>query len=106
MKPKLLLIFLIPLILTASRGNAQALKATGGTGLYRPEIWWLTFSDLIGTNGLLAGESATRTFVVGGVTVTVLLDQVTFSGFSFQWHTSECSPGWIQAGKLFRRRFG
>ena len=57
---------------------AQAVKATGGSGLYKQDIYWLTFTDL--ASGLAAGSSATRSFQVGRIVVNVVIDNIAFSG--------------------------
>ena len=56
--------------------QAQALKATGGSGAYKQDIWWLNFEGI----SVAAGSSATRNFTIGDVTVNVTIDNVSFSG--------------------------
>jgi uncharacterized repeat protein (TIGR01451 family)/gliding motility-associated-like protein len=59
-----------------SNTTSAQVQATGGTGKYRNNIYWLNFNALsIGT-----GDSKTFTFTVTGITVTVVIDQVTFIG--------------------------
>lgn len=59
-----------------SNNTSAQVQATGGTGKYRNNIYWLNFNALsMGT-----GDSKTFTFTVTGITVTVVIDQVTFIG--------------------------
>jgi len=69
---------LLPLVLLcfAYTSQAQALKATGGTGLYKDRIWWMNFSGI----NLAAGASDSRDFAIGNGTIHVTIDQVAFSG--------------------------
>ncbi|WP_420151122.1 CshA/CshB family fibrillar adhesin-related protein [Spirosoma sp.] len=65
-------------LFTTNYAWSQAQKATGGTGLYKQDIHWLTFSDL--ATGIAAGGSATRSFQAGQIIVNVTIDNVSFSG--------------------------
>lgn len=53
----------------------QAQQATGGVGTNK-DIFWLTWGGL----NLGAGQTVTRTFTIGTLTVTTIIDQVSFSG--------------------------
>lgn len=68
--PLFLLLFSITLY------SQEAKKATGGTGIYKDRIWWLNFEGI----SLASGAAQTRTFTVGSATVTVIIDQIAFSG--------------------------
>lgn len=50
-------------------------QATGGTGLYKNNIYWLNFTGL----DLAAGQTKTFTFTVNGTVVTAIIDNVVFS---------------------------
>ncbi|SHF87314.1 conserved repeat domain-containing protein, partial [Pedobacter caeni] len=50
-------------------------QATGGTGLYKNNIYWLNFTGL----DLAAGQTKTFTFTVNGTVVTATIDNVVFS---------------------------
>ncbi|MBV5282122.1 MAG: HYR domain-containing protein [Paludibacter sp.] len=64
------------LLCFAYTSQAQALKATGGTGLYKDRIWWMNFSGI----SLAAGASDSRDFAIGNGTIHITIDQVAFSG--------------------------
>jgi len=65
------------LLLGLSSNNLFAqIQATGGTGKYRNNIYWLNFNEL----SMSSTDSKTFTFTVNGITVTVIIDQVNFSG--------------------------
>ena len=64
------------LLCFAYTGYAQALKATGGTGLYKDRIWWMDFKNI----SLDDGQTAYRDFTIGTATIHVTIDQVVFSG--------------------------
>ena len=59
--------------------SQNALLATGGTGTYKNDIYWLNFSGVtnLGPGGI---TSLSRDFTVNGVAITVTIDQITFSG--------------------------
>jgi gliding motility-associated-like protein/uncharacterized repeat protein (TIGR01451 family) len=50
-------------------------QATGGTGLYKNNIYWLNFTGL----DLAAGQTKTFNFTVNGTVVTAIIDNVVFS---------------------------
>ncbi|NQX42924.1 DUF11 domain-containing protein [Pedobacter steynii] len=58
----------------SSTVSAQV-QATGGTGLYKNNIYWLNFTGL----DLAAGQSKTFTFTVNGTVITAIVDNVAFS---------------------------
>ncbi|UFH56133.1 CshA/CshB family fibrillar adhesin-related protein [Spirosoma sp. KNUC1025] len=66
---------------------SQAVKATGGSGQYKNDIYWLTFSDL--NDGIAAGGSVTRSFQVGLITVHIDIDNISFSGEVFNGSLSQ-----------------
>lgn len=63
-------------LLSGPAAQAQALKATGGTGAYKQDIWWLNFQGI----SVAAGGTTTRSFTIGDVTINVIIDNVSFSG--------------------------
>ncbi|RAJ31875.1 DUF7507 domain-containing protein [Pedobacter cryoconitis] len=71
----LILCLVLALGLLSNHTSAQV-QATGGTGKYRNNIYWLNFNAL----NMATGDSKTFTFTVTGITVTVIIDQVVFSG--------------------------
>jgi uncharacterized repeat protein (TIGR01451 family) len=70
----LLCVFFLFLTLSIQKASGQVL-ATGGVGKYKNNIYWLNFTGL----NLSAGASKTFTFTVSGVTITAIIDNVTFS---------------------------
>ncbi|PYF76563.1 DUF7507 domain-containing protein [Pedobacter nutrimenti] len=71
---------LMSLLLTmfAFKSLAQV-QATGGTGIYRNNIYWLNFTGLNMTTG---AAPKNFTFVVNGITITAIIDQVSITGAS------------------------
>lgn len=59
---------------------SQATWPQYGTGVFRPTLAWLTWDDILPANGLVAGQSITRTINFGDMVVTVVLDEISFSG--------------------------
>ncbi|WP_342329126.1 gliding motility-associated C-terminal domain-containing protein [Pedobacter sp. FW305-3-2-15-E-R2A2] len=58
-----------------SANVSAQVQATGGTGLYKNNIYWLNFTGL----DLAAGQTKTFTFTVNGTVVTAIIDNVVFS---------------------------
>jgi len=79
---------LLILLCFAYSGQAQALKATGGTGAYKDRIWWMDFSGIC----LASGASTTRDFDIGTGKVHVTIDQVEFSGKISGFTPSDLTP--------------
>jgi|GEM_PF-2818098 len=65
---------------TPLAGNAQYTIARWGNAPLGKNICWLTWGDILPANGLAAGSSITRTIPLGEFTITVVLDQIAFSG--------------------------
>ncbi|WP_316804251.1 Ig-like domain-containing protein [Pedobacter nototheniae] len=63
------------LLLLAFNSKAQV-QATGGSGLYKNNIYWLNFTGL----NLASGGTKTFNFVVNGITITTIIDQVSITG--------------------------
>ena len=67
---------LLLLMLSFSTNVSAQVQATGGTGLYKNNIYWLNFTDV----DMAANAPAkTFTFTVNGTVVTAIIDNVTFS---------------------------
>ncbi|MFC5409366.1 CshA/CshB family fibrillar adhesin-related protein [Larkinella bovis] len=72
----LLVLMILSLFAISTTGWGQNLrKATGGSGKYRNSIWWMNFSGV----NLAAGQTFTRTFTVNGLSINVVIDQVSFT---------------------------
>lgn len=63
-------------------GYSQYTILRWGTGALGKNICWLTWGDILPANGLSAGQSITRTIQVGDLNITVVLDQIAFSGMA------------------------
>jgi len=78
--PLLIRISIILLLLCfAYTSQAQALKATGGTGLYKDRIWWMNFQGFT----VPYGGTTTRDFAIGTGTVHVTISHVNFTGQAY-----------------------
>ncbi|GGM94054.1 hypothetical protein GCM10010967_29010 [Dyadobacter beijingensis] len=79
--------------LPAHLAFSQATWPQYGTGVFRPTLAWLTWDDILPANGLVAGQSITRTVNFGDMVVTVVLDEIAFSG-------TVQAPGTLASTKL------
>lgn len=66
--------------LAPTNGFAQYTAPSWGNGPLGKNICWLTWDDILPWNGLTAGQSVTRTIQLGELNITVVLDQIAFSG--------------------------
>ncbi|MBB6500684.1 Ig-like domain-containing protein [Pedobacter cryoconitis] len=66
---------LLLLFILFAQNSFGQVQATGGTGIYRNNIYWLNFTGL----NMAAGESKTFTFTVSGITITAIIDNVSFT---------------------------
>ncbi|WP_306354237.1 gliding motility-associated C-terminal domain-containing protein [Flavobacterium sp. '19STA2R22 D10 B1'] len=72
-------LILFSLFITQTSVAQNAMQATGGTGSYKNEIYWLNFSTV---SNVAAGQSITRNFTINGIAVTVIIDNISFTGTS------------------------
>ncbi|MCD2421729.1 CshA/CshB family fibrillar adhesin-related protein [Niabella pedocola] len=71
------LLFAVALSTATGNLHAQTLKlATGGTGANKDKIYWFDFTGV----NMAAGESTSKTYSINGILVTVIIDNVRFSG--------------------------
>lgn len=73
------LLVIIMLLISQFVFSQNALKATGGTGAFKNDIYWLNFSGVsnLGPGG---ATSLSRNFTINGVDVTVTINNISFSG--------------------------
>lgn len=66
--------------LTPINGYAQYTIPSWCNGPLGRNICWLKWDDILPWNGLTVGQSVTRTIQLGELNITVVLDQIAFSG--------------------------
>lgn len=59
--------------------SQNALRATGGTGLHKEEIFWLNF-DGVTNLGPGGAPTLSRSFTINGAVITIVIDNISFSG--------------------------
>ncbi len=72
----LYLLLVMVMVFTLPAGTSAQIQATAGSGVYRNNIYWLNFNGV----SMAAGQTLTRNFKINGIDVTVVIDNLTFSG--------------------------
>ncbi|SDF51625.1 Por secretion system C-terminal sorting domain-containing protein [Dyadobacter soli] len=84
---------LAALLISCPAAVAQAVWLPYGSGKLNGTLAWLKWDDILPANGLVAGQSITRTIPFGDMIVTVVIDEISFSG-------AVEAPGTIATTKL------
>ncbi|MFV0604450.1 MAG: CshA/CshB family fibrillar adhesin-related protein [Niabella sp.] len=86
-KTLILLSYLLFLLYPLTGVSQNLFKATGGNGQYRNDIYWLDFTGV----SLAAGQTVTKTYTSGDITITFIIDNVSFTGQIYATNINDLS---------------